>query len=335
MNVTRRIAIEEQTNRTMRAVMNGEVPRYERARHLAPFTAVHQTSARLTSAPKIQRVRLVTDPEDVLDTSPIEREFPTIAVLRSEAPERGDFVLDDFAWRGAFDVGAIDDLVEQARPETIAVRGADAAGVAMQLLGRYQRFVWRRNKASSSTLFEAVLELHAGLYASQRTERDHALDTWQWMIRLDPSVGLAAQIAALFHEVDRLDGTFEERIEHRAHHPNDRSRPDRGRGSVLASLRNLGVSEDDVAIVLALVVGTEASSPEAATLDDADALSFLSLMSPHYGDHFGVAQTRRKLMFTLERLSETARSKLAAIRLRPDLERLLASVAGRGSVAGR
>ena len=34
--------------------------------------------------------------------------------------------------------------------------------------------------------------------------RDHALDVWQWVLRLSPSAGLAVQLAALFHDVGRL-----------------------------------------------------------------------------------------------------------------------------------
>ena len=50
------------------------------------------------------------------------------------------------------------------------------------------------------------------------------------------------------------------------------------------------------------------SEPDAVVLDDADALSFLSLMSPRYADYFGLAQTRRKVTFTLGK--STGKAKL-------------------------
>lgn len=278
---------------------------------------------------EIEHVRLVADADEELDTSTIEREFPTIAVGRADKCQPGDLVIDDFAWRGAFDFSRFDELVEQARPAvTIAVRGADAAGVAVEVLARYQRLVLRRNEASSKPLFDAVLDAHAALYdPSCNGDREHALDTWQWMLRLQPNVGLAAQIAALFHEVDRLDCDPQERLEHRAHRTNDDVAADRGRGRVLALLRRIGLSENDAILVRDLISGHANATPDAGVLDEADGLSFLSLMSPRYADHFGLAQTRRKVTFTLCRLGEAAKGKVTLLRLRPDIDRLLVPLA--------
>ena len=70
-----------------------------------------------------------------------------------------------------------------------------------------------------------------------------------------------------------------------------------------------------------------ASEVDFLLLNDADALSFLSLGSSAYVDYFGVAQTRRKVAYTLARLGPHAKKKLDTIRLRPDVERLLHEVA--------
>jgi hypothetical protein len=274
---------------------------------------------------ELEQIRLVADADEELDVSTIEHEFPSVLVSRAQERSPGDLVIDDFAWRGAFDFSWFDELVEQARPlVTIAVRGTDAAGVATEVMARYQRLVLRRNEASSMPLFDAVLDAHAALFdASLAAEREHALDTWQWMLRLQPDIGLAAQIAALFHEVDRLDNEPHERLEHRAHR-NEDIQADRGRGRVLALLRSIGLTEEDAALARDLISGHAMTTSEAAVLDDADALSFLSLMSPRYADHFGLAQTRRKVTFTLGRLGEAAKAKVALFRLRPDVDRLLA-----------
>jgi hypothetical protein len=293
----------------------------------APVLASPQ-KVRALVEPQIRQLRLVADAEEDLDTSTIQREFPTIIVERTERCQKSeDLVVDDFAWRGAFDFRRFDEVVEQTRPlQTIAVRGTDAAGVAVEVLARYQRLIMRKNRASSSPLFDAVLDAHASLYdVSQslvRADLEHALDTWQWLLRIEPNIGLAPQVAALFHDIDRLECEPQERIEHRAHRVDD-AQAKRGGERVFAILRSLGVDESDAARVRALVNGRAHEDADAALLEDADALSFLSLMSPRYADYFGLAQTRRKVTFTLGRLGPVAREKVALLRLRPDVDRLV------------
>ena len=289
-----------------------------------PLSAMTRLKPRGVGAQELSRVCLVADADEELDSSRIAREFPTITVERAETAEKGDLVIDDFAWRGAFDFRRFDEAVEHARPlQRIVVRGSDAAGVACEVMARYQRLVARRNAASSTPLFDAILEAHASVFAPVRADLEHALDTWQWMLRLDPEIGLAPQVAALFHDIDRLEADLHERIEHRAHRALDDAQAKRGGERTLAILRGVGVEEDEAERVRDLVGGHVQGEHDASVLDDADALSFLSLMSPRYADYFGLAQTRRKVAFTLGRLAPAAREKVALFRLRPDIDRLL------------
>jgi hypothetical protein len=278
---------------------------------------------------QILSVRLVAEEE--LDTTVVEREFPTVRVERAEpcaaAPNPGELVVDDFAWRGSFDVGGFDEAVERARPiGIVSIRGDDAAGVACEVLARYQRLVGRRNVASGTPLFDRVLQVHAAAYDLKlpevEAELDHALDTWQWMLRLEPNAGLAAQLAAIFHDIDRLDSEPHERIEHRVLDP---VRLTKGGARAYAMLCDAGVPEAVAARARKIMCTLEdrGEDPDAVLLDDADALSFLSLNSSRYADHFGLAQTRRKVAFTVGRLGPRARAKLALVRSRPDVERLL------------
>lgn len=293
-------------------------------------THAHKVRRKATPmhGPELVRLVLVADEDEPLDTSTLAREFPTIAVERAERCAAGDLVIDDFAWRGAFDFRRFDEAVEGARPLShVVVRGSDAAGVAIEVMARYQRLVARRNEASSTPLFDAILEAHAALFeppsSPLRVDLEHALDTWQWMLRVAPDIGLAPQLAALFHDVERLGIEPHERLEHRAHRVLDDPQAKRGGERVRAILRDVGVEEKDAARVSDLVAGRARSEPDALVLDDADALSFLSLMSPRYADYFGLAQTRRKVSFTLSRLGPAARARVSLFRLRPDVERLL------------
>jgi Domain of unknown function (DUF4202) len=284
---------------------------------------------KVSNAPQeIQHVRLIVDADDEVDPAIIQREFPTLNVEVTEDVRSGDLIIDDFAWRGAFDFRPFDEQIENGRPiGAIAIRGFDASGVAVEVLARYQRLVARRNRVSSTPLFQAALEAHAALFDVSlplaRVDLEHALDTWQWMLRLEPEIGLAPQLAALFHDIDRLESEPHEKIEHRAHRMLDDPQAQRGGERVLAILRGLGVDERDALRTRDLINGRIQDEADAVTLDDADSLSFLSLMSPGYADYFGLAQTRRKVMFTLSRLKAAAREKVALFRLRPDIDRLI------------
>ena len=62
---------------------------------------------------------------------------------------------------------------------------------------------------------------------------------------------------------------------------------------------------------------------EIALLNDADALSFFALNSSGYADYFGPAQTRKKIAWTLNRMSDAARARTKSLRLRHDVAELL------------
>lgn len=288
----------------------------------------------MTKRFELLRLRLVGD--DDVDTTLVQREFPTVRVERALASGASDIVVDDYVWRGAFDLGSLDQKIEHAGPNaSIAVRGHDVTGLACEVMTRYQRFLDRRNRASATALFDGVLRAHARLYdvtePLAKADLEHAVDTWQWILRLQPEAELPVQIAALFHDIERLESEPRERIEHRA--PEHQSAKDlRSKKAVtraFALLDELGLSADDCARVRDLVVCSDrrAGDADVVLLDDADALSFLSLNSSGYIDYFGVAQTRRKVAYTLARLGPLAREKLEHVRLRPDVERLLREVA--------
>lgn len=283
---------------------------------------------------ELVRLRLVDD--DDIDAGIVEREFPTVRVESASRIDPSDIVVDDHVWRGAFDLRTFDEKVEHAGSViSFAVRGHDPARIACEVLTRYQRLLSRRNHASSTPLFDAVLRAHAGLHDVSlplvKADLDHAVDTWQWLLRLQPEAGLAPQLAALFHDIERLESEARERIEHRA--PDYQTFKDahaqKGAERAFEILLKAGVSQSDAEHVRDLVCRHErrAGDAEVLLLNDADALSFFSLNSPGYIDYFGLAQTRRKVAYTLSRLGVRAREKLDWVRLRPDVERLLREVA--------
>jgi hypothetical protein len=202
---------------------------------------------------------------------------------------------------------------------------------ARQVFTRYQRLFQQRNRHSRSSLFSAVLERHRDLHPAHkplaRADFDHALDVWQWVLRLDPEASLALQIAALFHDIERLTSQADPRSEHTVE---DYARFKREHASAGADmlrpmLSELPLPDELIERASSLVAGHEQpdGDPDLRVLNDADALSFLSLSSPSFLRYYGKEHAASKVDFTFSRMSPMARDLLAEIRLEPALRELV------------
>jgi hypothetical protein len=204
------------------------------------------------------------------------------------------------------------------------------------LLTRCQRLMNRRNDASGDGLFDRALAEHRSAHDLAkplvRADYDHALDTWQWVLRLAPEAGLAVQLAALFHDVERLLSEADARSEHRAADYQAFKDEHAARGAKWAEtlLARAGVDAATRRRAARLIAVHE-RPPEAAEmaavalLNDADALSFFSLNSVGYLDYYGPEQTRKKVAYTLRRLRPAARRHLAGMRLPSRVEEAVES----------
>jgi hypothetical protein len=147
----------------------------------------------------------------------------------------------------------------------------------------------------------------------------HALDTWQWSLRVDPQAGLEVQLAALLHDVERLVSETEQRIEqHAPDYPAfKQAHAHKGAEMTRALLLEQGADRAVAQRTSELVRTHEhpENDAELALLNDADALSFFSLNSAGYIDYFGREQTRRKIRYTLARMRQSARARLKSVRV--------------------
>lgn len=244
------------------------------------------------------------------------------------------------AWRDdGFDFWAfdrrLDDLVARGEPLHVIVDTGDAAAVARELQTRGQRLAPRRNAATAGAWFDRVLAAHRALHDLARplvrADLDHALDAWQWALRLDPDATPAVQLAVLLHDIERLASEADARIEHLAADYQAFKDAHARAGAKLAHavLSGAGVASELAGEVAALIAVHERASdaPALAALNDADALSFFSFNSPGYLAYFGADRTAAKVAYTLARMSGPARRELAALRLprlvRTQLDRLL------------
>lgn len=301
---------------------------------------------------RIAAIRMLVVPgaeaEAHLGNSAIERaalivEFPTVAFLTergasgfTDEPVTVELApwLDTRVDFAPFDA-AVDELVARG-PACIVVRGdaRELTRAAWEMLGRWQRHLDRRNEASRAPGFDALLlRLRAAHDRSKprvRAEWNHALDTWQWMLRLDPEASAEAQIAALLHDVERLESETDARAAKLASDYDGFKAEHARRGAdiartILKASGIDGVTQDRVA---ELVATHERSTgdPECSLLNDADALSFFSQKSSGYLDSFGSAQTAREIAYSLSRMRSGAVARLARVRLRADVEALVAKV---------
>jgi hypothetical protein len=195
------------------------------------------------------------------------------------------------------------------------------AAAARQVVTRCQRLSARRNAASACDLFERALAGHRRLHDRTRPAAAsvyaHALDTWQWLLHLDPEAGLAPQLAALFHDVERLAAA---------------AGTPAGAGAWVTD-ELLAELDVDLAVrvrVHRLITGrrpaSNAADPftaEIALLHDADALSFFSFESAAWLDDFGAEQAAHQVAHALARLRPVSRALLRGLRLHTTVARLI------------
>jgi hypothetical protein len=229
--------------------------------------------------------------------------------------------------------GRLDALAERDYgPFAVDILGSpgELERAAGEILTRCQRWTGRRNEASRGPLFDRVLAEHRDAHDLAkplvRADYNHALDTWQWVLRLAPEADLAVQLAALFHDLERLASEADARVEHHAADYQAFKNGHAERGAELAGslLAGVGVDNETCERAARLIAAhehlPEPGDPDAAELsllNDADALSFFSLNSPGYLDYFGPEATRRKVAYTLRRLRPESRRYLDGLRLRP------------------
>lgn len=170
----------------------------------------------------------------------------------------------------------------------------------------------------------------------------HALDTWEWVLELDAGAGEAVQLAALFHDVERLFREAEPRVGQPA--ADDQALEDAHAqcGAQIASqlLVHAGYDASTRHRVAALIARHERpphldDDPELTLLRDADALAFLARDLPGFLADHGPEHTRRTLAWTLGRLSETAHRWAQELELAPQVRRLFdeLATAARGTTA--
>jgi len=207
--------------------------------------------------------------------------------------------------------------------------GPDDAVAVRQVLERYQR-LFPLARSPDDHVQRVLQRLGASLDLRKplvRADYDHALDAWRWLLRLAPDASSSLQLAALLHDLERFESEADARVEHLALDYQRFKDAHARRGALRAALLLMseGLPRVAVARTCELIERHEApgADPELALLNDADALSFFSLNSWGFQRYFGPEHTRRKVEYTLRRLSPGARHHLAGFRYHPQVESIL------------
>ncbi|HEX8703698.1 MAG TPA: hypothetical protein VF815_32980 [Myxococcaceae bacterium] len=241
----------------------------------------------------------------------VAAQFPSVTVQPLAAGVGAQVLrLDVEEWlRSGFEPSSWDARVysvagaERLALHLVGAQGKDLARAAREILTRYQGLIARRNTACAGPVFDCLLERHRTLHdmnqAHGRAHYQHSLDTWQWVLRLEPEADLAVQVAALFHEVE--GPLFEG------------SSPARSADMARELLAELGVELGTRERVCRLLTHDERTSEEAerALLDKADNLSFFSLHTSDFIRFFGSEHARRHGTARLGQLHLTPRARPA------------------------
>jgi hypothetical protein len=196
----------------------------------------------------------------------------------------------------AFDRDA-DERCARGEPLHVIAAAEEVIPLRTQVAIRTQRLAAPRNKHSHTRWFTSLLAEHRALHdlgkPHARADLDHAIDTWQWALRLDGEAPAALQIAALLRHL---------------------SAGMRAARSVLVRAA-VPASIAGEACELIAEYGRVDRWASRRALYDADALSFFSFASPRYLAQFGREQTGHKVADTCHRMSGRARNWLDAVRM--------------------
>jgi len=277
----------------------------------------------------------------------LRSEFGTDAI--SVAPEsvatHSSVRLDE--WRKCGDLLGYDRLIHALETTgdfglTLMVRDVCAeAPAASQVLTRYQRLLPLPAAAKAFAELSTCLDAHRALHRLElplvRADYDHAIDTWRWVLRLEPRASRAVQLAALFHDVERLESEPVARVEQQAPDYLAFKLRHAARGARIAQmvLTAAGLEAACVDDVARLVEHHEQPGDDAELqlLNDADALSFFSLNSWGYLKYFGLEQTRKKVSYTVSRMRYAALQLALATRQPPQIACLLTEHGARAAAA--
>ena len=137
---------------------------------------------------------------------------------------------------------------------------------------------------------------------------EHADNTLQWLLYLEPDAGEALQLAALAHDIDRATPERVRREDYSDYDTFKAVHARRGALLLRGILEGSGVAQDIVEETCRLVLVHEVGGdPDSDLLKDADSISYFDVNLPLYYQREGWAESKRRSLWGYRRLSARAR----------------------------
>lgn len=155
-------------------------------------------------------------------------------------------------------------------------------------------------------------------HAPVAEDYEHALNVLQWVKRFKPDVGVALEIAALSHDIERAwPNRKVVRSDYATYDAFKLAHAENSAGIVREILVKYPLEKRTVERICFLVRHHELggnNDPELVVLKDADSLSFFQVNVPHYLKREGQTETYRRMQWGYRRLSEKAKPFLKSLR---------------------
>lgn len=153
----------------------------------------------------------------------------------------------------------------------------------------------------------------------------HAENTLKWLLKLEPEADVALEIAALTHDIDRAVPPRTRREDFEDYDQFKQAHARRGAEIVRDILTCHSVDPGIIEEVCRLVERHEfGGDPRSDLLKEADSISYFETNLPLYYEREGWAETLRRAVWGLRRLSERGRKMVREIRhAKEELNRLL------------
>ncbi len=156
----------------------------------------------------------------------------------------------------------------------------------------------------------------------------HSKNTLEWLIRIKPNSDIALQIAALGHDIERaIENCKVRQSDYRNYNDFKKSHASNSANILKEIMKNCNADKGFAEEVYDLVRCHEkGGSIKGNLLREADSISFFDVNLPFYYKRNSVKETRRRIFWGLERLSDELREIITEFKYKDkELEKLVKS----------
>lgn len=162
-------------------------------------------------------------------------------------------------------------------------------------------------------------------------EEAHALDVLGWVKRLNPQVSFVLQLAAIFHDIDRVitpkeGGGYKGDRKSKAYLQHKKEHAKRSANYIIPRLKNFGVGDEALRRIEFLILHHDDTGQEIEELKDpelnylvaADTFAFFTSIWPKLLAAEGIVRLKDKVRFMIDKIPDPVRAQLYELQLEDD-----------------